>query len=216
MILVGEKNRPLIRCLVQNLQMLHAVCVFGNICVTNYPEYVPFVVNTSRSFPRSWLIIGFVTRLTRRAPPVEQELFTLPENLSSSPVFSEVHVTPSLVLCVGPFILFLLPIILSVLRFTDSDYLFGIFKLLICMQIHSWFDFPLIYMYYHNNGQRIETIMLNLFQMDKNDMQQKWKITQKSNIVWKTMVFSRHSIYQHLSYKDKLIHLAEQFQIQLE
>jgi hypothetical protein len=31
-------------------------------------RYVPLVVNTSWSFPHSWLIIGFVTRLTRRMP----------------------------------------------------------------------------------------------------------------------------------------------------
>ena len=42
-----------------------------NICVTNDHRYVPFVVNTSRSFPRSWLITGFVTRLTRRVSLVE-------------------------------------------------------------------------------------------------------------------------------------------------
>jgi len=46
------------------------------------------------------LITGFVTRLTRRVPLVEQELLTLPENLSSPPVFSGVRVTRSLVLCV--------------------------------------------------------------------------------------------------------------------
>ena len=40
---------------------------------------------------------GFVTRLTRRMPLVEQELLTLPEHLSSLPVFSGVRVTRSLV-----------------------------------------------------------------------------------------------------------------------
>ena len=84
------------------------------------------------------VITEFVTRLTRRAPLVEQELLTLPEHLSSSPVFSEVRVTRSLVLCIffvecclsfGPFIL---AIVLSVpLRYTDCDYPFGIFKLFI-------------------------------------------------------------------------------------
>ena len=39
-------------------------------------------------------------RLTRRVPLVEQELFTLPEHLSSAPVFSGVRVTRSLVLYV--------------------------------------------------------------------------------------------------------------------
>ena len=59
---------------------------------------VPLVVSTSRSFPRSKLIIGFVTRLTRRVPQVEQDMRTLTENMSSSPVFSVVLVTRSLVL----------------------------------------------------------------------------------------------------------------------
>jgi hypothetical protein len=34
-------------------------------------------VTTSRSFPRSWLVTRFVTRLTRRVSLVEQELATL-------------------------------------------------------------------------------------------------------------------------------------------
>ena len=93
-------------------------------------------VNTSRSFPRSWLITGFVTRLTRRFSLVEQELPTLPEHLSSPPVFSGVRVTRSLVLYVCfvdrclSFCTFFLAIVLSVLlRYTDSDCPFGIFKL---------------------------------------------------------------------------------------
>jgi branched-subunit amino acid transport protein len=53
-----------------------------------------------RSFSRPWLITGFVTRLTRRVPLVEQELLTLPEHLSSLPVFSGVRVIRSLVLYV--------------------------------------------------------------------------------------------------------------------
>jgi hypothetical protein len=40
------------------------------------------------------------TRLTRRVPHVEQELLTIPKHVSSLPVFSGVHVTRSLVLCV--------------------------------------------------------------------------------------------------------------------
>ena len=68
--------------------------------VTNDHGYVPLVVNTPRSFPRSWLITRFVTRLTRRVSLVEQELLTLQEHLSSPPVFSGVRVTRSLVLCV--------------------------------------------------------------------------------------------------------------------
>ena len=99
-----------------------------NICVTNDNRYVPLVVNTSRSFPHSWLVTGFVTRLTRWVPLVEQELLTLLEHLSSPLVFSGVRVTRSLVLCVmfcrSLFVLFLLAIVFSVLLwFTDSDYL---------------------------------------------------------------------------------------------
>ena len=68
---------------------------------------------------------------TRRVPLVEQELHTLPGHLSSPPVFSGVRVTRSLVLyVVFPFVLFLLAIVFSVLlRYTDSDCPFGIFKL---------------------------------------------------------------------------------------
>ena len=48
----------------------------------------------------SWLITGFVTRLTRRMPLVERELLTLPAHLNSLPVLSGVRVIRSLVLCV--------------------------------------------------------------------------------------------------------------------
>jgi hypothetical protein len=40
--------------------------------LTNDHGYVPLVVNTSRSFPHSWLITGFVTRLTRWVSLEEQ------------------------------------------------------------------------------------------------------------------------------------------------
>ena len=69
-------------------------------CVTNDHGYVPLVINTSQSFPHSRLITGFVTRLKRRVPLVEQERLTLPEHLSLPPVFSGVRVTRSLVLYV--------------------------------------------------------------------------------------------------------------------
>jgi hypothetical protein len=71
-----------------------------NICVTNDHGYVPLVVETSRSFPRSWLITGIVTKLTWRMPLVEQQLLTLPEHLRSPPVVSRVRVTRALVLYV--------------------------------------------------------------------------------------------------------------------
>jgi hypothetical protein len=59
--------------------------------------YVPFVVITILSFPPLWFITGFVTRVTRRMLLVEQELITVPEHLRSSPVFSGVRGTLSLV-----------------------------------------------------------------------------------------------------------------------
>ena len=69
------------------------------MCVTNNHACVPLVVNTSRSFPHLRLVTGFVTRLTRRVPLVEQKMLTLPEHLSLLPIFSGVRVTLSLVLC---------------------------------------------------------------------------------------------------------------------
>ena len=56
---------------------------FSKILLSMKKKYHTVVVNTSRSFPHSWLIIGFVTRLTRRVPLIEQELYTLPGHLSS-------------------------------------------------------------------------------------------------------------------------------------
>jgi len=52
---------------------------------------------TIRSFPHSWMITGFVTRVTRR---VEKELLTLPKHPSSPSDFSEVRVARFLVFCV--------------------------------------------------------------------------------------------------------------------
>jgi type III secretory pathway component EscV len=66
-------------------------------------------------------------------PLVKLELLTLPEQSSSPLVVSGVGVTQSLVLFVGFVLLsfLLLAIVLSALRFMDSDYPFGIFKLLL-------------------------------------------------------------------------------------
>ena len=47
-----------------------------------------------------FILAGFVTRETRRISLVEQERFTLPEHLSSSPVFSGVRFARSFVFCV--------------------------------------------------------------------------------------------------------------------
>jgi hypothetical protein len=47
-----------------------------------WPRYIPLVINTSWSFPHSWLIIGFVTRLKLRLSLVEQKLLIFPRHLS--------------------------------------------------------------------------------------------------------------------------------------
>jgi len=69
----------------------------------------------------------FMKRVTRRVSHMEQELHTVPEHLRSHQVFSGVRVARYLVFCVmfcrSLFVLFLLTIILSALRFTASDYL---------------------------------------------------------------------------------------------
>ena len=74
-------------------------------------------------------IIGLVTRTTRWVPHLEPKLRTLPEHLnpldfqwgSCYSIFSS--------LCRSLFVfVFLLAIVLSVLRFTDSDYPFGNIK----------------------------------------------------------------------------------------
>ena len=57
-----------------------------DICVTNDHGYVPLVVNTFPSLPNGWLITGFVTRVTRLMPIVEQELLPPLEHLSSPPI----------------------------------------------------------------------------------------------------------------------------------
>jgi len=83
------------------------------------------------------LQIGYAyITVTRLLSHVEQELLTIPEHLSSPPVFSDVRVARSLIFCVvicrWLFVLFtfLFAIVLSVLlRFTASEYTFGILKL---------------------------------------------------------------------------------------
>jgi hypothetical protein len=96
-----------------------------------------------RSFLHSWPITGFVIRLTRRVPLVEQEQLTFPEHPSSVPVFSGVCVTRSLVLCVCfvDHCLSFFAIVLSVLRFTDSYYPFRLWYLETLLK-KSCYSFP--------------------------------------------------------------------------
>ena len=90
---------------------------------------VPFVIITIRSFPYTWLFTGLVTRVTWGLPLVEQELLTFPPL-----VFSGIHIAQSLVFCVvfcrSLFVLLAIALY-ALLRFTVSDYPFGIFKLIL-------------------------------------------------------------------------------------
>ena len=128
-------NQGLMVMLVSSLRK------FYGIYVTNDHGYVPLVVSTSRPFCHSWLICGFVTRVTRGVPLVERELISLPEHPNSPPVFSGVDVTGSFVFCVvfcrSSFVIFSLNVVLSVLRFTDSGYLIDIF-ILFFIYIFMW------------------------------------------------------------------------------
>jgi hypothetical protein len=68
-----------------------------NICCCSWKisDFEPNIISAKRDIvcTYSWRINGFVTKLTRRVPLVEQELLTLPEHLRSPPVFSGVRVT---------------------------------------------------------------------------------------------------------------------------
>ena len=55
------------------------------------------ICSVCRSFPHSWLITRFVTRVIWRVPHVVQELCSHPEHLTSPSVSSEVRVAPFLV-----------------------------------------------------------------------------------------------------------------------
>ena len=88
-----------------------------------------------RTEVKQYIPLGGIIRLTQQVPHVEKELLTLLKLLSSPPFFliCLACVALSLVFCVmfcrSLFVLFLLAIVLSVLiRFTASDYPFGIFK----------------------------------------------------------------------------------------
>ena len=102
-----------------------------NICVTNNDEYIQVSLVISMVISSStWLITGFVTRLTRLVSLVEQELLTLQEHWSLSPVFSGVRVARSfrvfcVVFCRSLFVLlslFLCPLCCVFLRIVDTDY----------------------------------------------------------------------------------------------
>jgi hypothetical protein len=91
-----QKNQQRNEFEVQHTDKIESIYLRSNFLLISVWDLL--VLNLNVTFPVSWLITGFVTRLTRRLPLVEQELLTLPEQLSSPPVFSGVRVTRSLVL----------------------------------------------------------------------------------------------------------------------
>ena len=93
--------------------------------VTNDHRYLLLVLSDIHSFPHSWLITGFVTKVTLQVPLVEQELLTLLELVA----FSWVRFAGSLLFCVMfcRSLFVLLTIVSCVVWFADSDYPFDIF-----------------------------------------------------------------------------------------
>jgi hypothetical protein len=98
----------LVRPFVTDPKWIDLINRYRISALTNYHESVPVVVMTFNSFSHSWLIIGFVTRVTQRMHLVKEELLALHEHLRSPIVLAE----------------FVLPN-----RYTDSDYPFDIFTL---------------------------------------------------------------------------------------
>jgi hypothetical protein len=98
-----------------------------NICVAIDHGYVQFVVLKIRSFPNSWLITGFATKVARWVTLVEQDIPTLSEHLSSTPVF---RVIESLVFCVvlwRPMFVFWFFLFFFELRLTVTTFVSEIF-----------------------------------------------------------------------------------------
>jgi hypothetical protein len=91
-------------------------------------------------------VAGFVTRLTRQVPLVEKELLTLPEHLSSPPVFIGVCVTRSLVLYVCCGIRVTRSLVLCVC-FVDRCLSFSTFSFGHCFICSSVF-WPLFYLFF--------------------------------------------------------------------
>jgi hypothetical protein len=71
------------------------------ICVTNGFGYVLLVASSIRFFPHLVFITGFVAIVTRQVTPVEQKLLTLPEHLSSPPVFKGSRLSLSISRCIS-------------------------------------------------------------------------------------------------------------------
>ena len=79
------------------------ISLITTMCLWNirhkWNGFFPLVLSYIRFFLYSSLFTGLVTRIIRRKPLPEQELPNVPENLSSPPDFSGVHVARTFVFC---------------------------------------------------------------------------------------------------------------------
>ena len=74
--------------------------VYVNRYGISVSQMTTFVLTKIRYFPHAWHTTVFVAKVTRLVLLMEQELPTLPEHLSSSQVFSGVHVARDLAFCI--------------------------------------------------------------------------------------------------------------------
>jgi hypothetical protein len=63
------------------------------------PDLVLYTVITTNHTCSLWLITSFVTRITRSVPLAKQEMYILPEYLSTTQVFIGVDIAQSVVFC---------------------------------------------------------------------------------------------------------------------
>ena len=108
---------------------------FNIIIYTSFKLYKLYNISINRNKIRHNSYTGFVERVTRRVYHVERELLALPQHLSSPLVCNAVRFARLLFSCVmfstSLFVLFLFANVLSFLRFTLSDYPFGIFNFIL-------------------------------------------------------------------------------------
>ena len=104
------------------------MCFVGSSC---FIYVICIYVLVSNTIPFQMMFVSFNSNTT--VSLTEHELITLPEHLSSAPVYSGVRIARSfvffVVFCRSLLVLFLLTIVFSIMRCKASDYPFDIFKL---------------------------------------------------------------------------------------
>jgi hypothetical protein len=131
-----------------------------------YYYYIPLIVNTSWSFPHSWLITGFVTRVTRHVPHVEKSYLSFQ---SSLPMCSGVRVARSLVFyvifCRSLFVILSFFLSLHCLPFFDNVFFSFCFFIHFCtlLQLHTlkWYMHIHIIKQFNTNSSAYSSKRLN-------------------------------------------------------